>query len=134
VFVLLCIGDDLLRKLRILAFALLAAVFIMLILPYLVGGFEWSIPDLITLYGLAVVGLLVFLTSNPTSQQNKSMRKVSELGDMKTITSIGCYSCEYTEQREFERGDYVGKALDKCPKCKGQRYIKSIYAIEEKRK
>jgi predicted nucleic-acid-binding Zn-ribbon protein len=123
-----------LRKLKILGVVLLVAVFIMLILPYLMGGFEWSISDLITLYGLAAVGVLVFLTSNPTPQQNRSMRKVSELGDLKTITSIACYGCEYTEQREFERGDYVGKALGECPKCNGQRYVKSIYAIEEKKK
>jgi hypothetical protein len=123
-----------LRKLKILGVVLLVAVFIMLILPYLTGGFEWSISDLITLYGLAAVGVLVFLTSNPTPQQNKSMRKASELGDLKTITSIACYGCEYTEQREFERGDYVGKTLGECPKCKGQRYVKSIYAIEEKKK
>lgn len=122
------------RKLKILGVVLLVAVFIMLILPYLTGGFEWSISDLITLYGLAAVGVLVFLTSNPTPQQNRSMRKVSELGDLKTITSIACYGCEYTEQREFERGDYVGKALGECPKCNGQRYVKSIYAIEEKKK
>lgn len=122
------------RKLKIFAFVLLVAVFIILILPYLMGGFEWSISDLITLYGLAAVGVLVFLTSNPKPQQNKSMRKISEPGDLKTITSIACYSCEHTEQREFERGDYVGKALGECPKCKGQQYVKSIYAIEEKRK
>ncbi len=122
------------RKLRILAVALLAIVFIVLTLPYLIDGLEWSIPDLITLYGLAALGFLVLLTSNPTTQQNKSMRKVSELGDTKTITSIACYGCQYIEQREFERGDYVGKALGKCTKCNGQQYVKSIYAIEEKRR
>jgi hypothetical protein len=95
---------------------------------------QWSVPDLITLYGLGAVALLLLVGSGPTQAQGKSVKKGIELGATKTITSIACYSCEFAEEREFEKGDFIGKSLGKCPKCKGQRYIKSIYSIEEKRR
>jgi hypothetical protein len=128
------VGEDILRKTRILAFVLFAVVSVLLILPYLVGISQWETADLITLYGLGAVALILLVGSGPNQQRGKSMNKGTELGEVKTITSIACYSCKFVEEREFEKGDFIGKSLDKCPKCKGQRYIKSIYAIEEKRK
>jgi predicted nucleic-acid-binding Zn-ribbon protein len=62
------------------------------------------------------------------------MNKQAKPGETKTITTIACYNCKFVEEREFEKGDFIGKTLGKCPKCRGQRYIKSIYEVEEKRK
>lgn len=122
------------RKTRILAFALFAVVSVLLILPYVIEMSQWQTADLITLYGLGAVALILLVESGPNQQRGKPTNKGTELGEVKTITSIACYSCKFSEEREFEKGDFVGKSLGDCPKCRGQRYIKSIYAIEEKRR
>ncbi|MHA1410195.1 MAG: hypothetical protein ACTSQY_07825 [Candidatus Odinarchaeia archaeon] len=46
-----------------------------------------------------------------------------------TVTVIKCYSCDYTEIRDFKKGDYIFKELGECPKCSGVKYIKTIYTI-----
>jgi hypothetical protein len=109
-------------------------VAVLLILPYLVLEIQYSISDYITLYGLLAVALLLLFGTGPTQQQGKPVNRETKLGETKTITSIACYNCKFIEEREFEKGDFIGKTLGKCPKCKGQRYIKIIYDIEEKRK
>jgi predicted nucleic-acid-binding Zn-ribbon protein len=123
-----------LKKTRILAFGIFVIVAVLLVLPYLVAAVQYSVSDLITLYGLLAVALVLLAGSGPSQQQGRPVNKGTKLVETKTITSIACYNCKFVEEREFERGDFIGKALGKCPKCKGQRYIKSIYDIEEKRK
>ena len=122
------------KKTRILAFAIFGIVAVILILPYLVATIQYSISDLITLYGLLAVALLLLVGSGPAQQQAGPVNRETKLGETKTITVIACYNCKFVEEREFERGDFIGKAVGKCPKCKGQRYIKTIYDVEEKRK
>ena len=122
------------RKTRIFAFVLFGVVAVLLILPYLPAEIQWSEPDWATLYGLGAVAIVILAVSGPTQQQGKPQNKEGKTGESKTVTSIACYNCKFSEEREFERGDYIGKTLGKCPKCKGQRYIKSIYEIQEKRK
>ena len=122
------------RKTRIFAFVLFGVVAVLLILPYLTAEIQWSEPGWATLYGLATVAIVFLAVSGPTQQQGKPPNKEGKAGESKTVTSIACYNCKFNEEREFERGDYIGKTLGKCPKCKGQRYIKSIYEMQEKRK
>ena len=122
------------RKTRIFAFVLFGLVAVLLILPYLIAEIQWSTPDLTALYGLAAFAIVFLAVSGPTQPQGKPSGKESKPGETKTVTSIACYKCKYGEERDFERGDFIGKSLGKCPKCKGQRYIRSIYEIQEKRK
>ena len=43
------------------------------------------------------------------------------------ITTIQCQKCEFKSVRKFERGDYLFKEMEPCPKCKGKMIITSIY-------
>jgi len=43
------------------------------------------------------------------------------------ITTIECKKCAIKTTREFQRGDYVYKELDKCTKCDDKQLITSIY-------
>ena len=43
------------------------------------------------------------------------------------LTVIECPTCNIKTIREFQRGDYVNKRLEKCPKCEGDKVITSIY-------
>jgi hypothetical protein len=51
------------------------------------------------------------------------------------ITTIECRKCGIKTTREFQRGDYVYKELDKCTKCEDKQLITAIYReVKEKEK
>jgi len=54
----------------------------------------------------------------------------------KVVTVLKCSTCDYSEERPFQIGDYVMKIVDdkKCPKDNGQLRIIGIYALPEQRK
>ncbi len=43
------------------------------------------------------------------------------------LTTIECRKCGIKTTREFQRGDYVYKELDKCQKCEDNQVITAIY-------
>ncbi len=49
-----------------------------------------------------------------------------------TVTEIRCNSCDFKEIRDFQKGDYVLKAVDAtCPKCQGSMTIEGVYIVRE---
>ena len=51
------------------------------------------------------------------------------------ITTIECKKCGIKTTREFQRGDYVYKELEKCEKCEDKKIITAIYReVKEKTK
>ena len=51
------------------------------------------------------------------------------------LTIIECRKCGIKSTREFQRGDFVYKELEKCPKCEDKQVITAIYReIKEKEK
>ncbi|MHA1754491.1 MAG: hypothetical protein ACTSYR_03125, partial [Candidatus Odinarchaeia archaeon] len=82
---------------------------------------------------LIFIGFLLF--SFTTSLLNVGVRPIQPLiKPINTVTVIKCYKCEYTEIRDFKRGDYIFKDLGECKDCGGQLYIKTIYTIEPEKK
>jgi len=69
----------------------------------------------------------------PAQEKTKSKKKVSDIGEIKTVTSIACHNCDFSEEGEFKAGDYINKQVGKCRRCGQELYVKSIYAVEEKR-
>lgn len=45
----------------------------------------------------------------------------------KVFTIVECPSCDFTNTREFQTGDYILKEADPCPKCEESSFISSIY-------
>ncbi len=43
------------------------------------------------------------------------------------LTAIECRQCNQKITREFKRGDYVFKDMEKCPKCESTGMIVAIY-------
>lgn len=43
------------------------------------------------------------------------------------VTVIECPTCNIKTVREFQKGDYINKRLEKCPRCEGDKIITSIY-------
>lgn len=53
----------------------------------------------------------------------------------KVITTIVCEKCGLKNIRDFQRGDYIFKDTEPCPKCNEKMMIHSIYReVEEKEK
>jgi exoribonuclease II len=51
------------------------------------------------------------------------------------MTTIECRKCNIKSVREFQRGDFVYKELEKCPKCDDKQMITAIYKeVKDKEK
>ena len=49
-----------------------------------------------------------------------------------TVTEIRCNSCDFKEIRDFQKGDYILKAVEAtCPKCQSAMTIEGIYIVRE---
>jgi len=50
-------------------------------------------------------------------------------------TTILCQKCGFKNIRDFERGDFIFKGTEECPKCKEKTKITSIFReVKEKKK
>ena len=80
--------------------------------------------------GILSMGLAIYVLF----QSRKRMAKM-KIEEPKMMTTIECRKCDTKEVREFERGDFVYKELDKCDKCEDNKIITSIYKeVKEKEK
>jgi len=84
------------------------------------------------LYTLLLLMLLLFLVTSLIRVFIERKRLKRE--QFKTVTLIKCSKCGYTEEREFQTGDYILKPEKECPKCKAQTRIFKIYDVKVPRK
>ncbi|MEM0361961.1 MAG: hypothetical protein QXH57_01220 [Sulfolobales archaeon] len=82
--------------------------------------------DIFTLIMLVMtILLLIYTVSVMLMQRNKSKTASTP----KVITKVKCVHNDYSLEREFSKGDYVGLEVGKCPKCGGVLTIDAIYAV-----
>jgi len=80
-------------------------------------------PDLLTItLSLSAIALSSYVVF-------QMRRKPLKLGfEMpKVYTTVQCSKCDFKNVREFQKGDYILKAIAPCPKCSSQTLISSIY-------
>jgi hypothetical protein len=123
-----------LRRSRALALSIVLIVSVLLLLPYFIEGFVLTTLELSVLFAVGMFALVVLLLTNPAQRSTSGKTKGGESEEVKTLTSLACHHCEFTDQREFQKGDFVGKSLGKCPKCKDDElYVRAIYTADEKK-
>jgi Zn finger protein HypA/HybF involved in hydrogenase expression len=85
---------------------------------------------------LLVIGLVALSMSMFTVSQSRRQAAEMKIEVPKVMTTIECKKCGTKTVREFQRGDYVYKDLDACPKCPDtKQVITAIYKdIKEKEK
>ena len=49
-----------------------------------------------------------------------------------TLTILICKLCGITKVRNYQKGDFVFKKLDKCDKCNNSMEVKQIYSVRLK--
>ena len=85
---------------------------------------------------LAIIGLVAMTMSMFTLSQSRRQAAEMKIEIPKVMTTIECKKCGTKTMREFQRGDYVYKDLDACPKCPDtKQVITAVYKeIKEKEK
>ena len=82
---------------------------------------------LVGFIGLALSAYMLLQT------QRKPSRVAFEMPQV--ITTILCQKCGFKNIRDFQRGDYIFKEAEPCPKCNEKMMIASIYReVKEKGK
>jgi Zn finger protein HypA/HybF involved in hydrogenase expression len=85
---------------------------------------------------LAAIGLVAMTMSMFTLRQSRKQAAEMKIEVPKVMTTIECKKCNTKTVREFQRGDYVYKDLEACPKCPDtKQIITAIYKeVKEKEK
>jgi hypothetical protein len=104
--------------------SLFAAVYALSIGEDLIAGF------------LVIVGFFALALSGTLLYQTRKRATTMKIEAPKVMTYIECKKCGTKTSRDFQRGDYVFKTLDACPKCPEEKQmITGIYKeIKEKEK
>jgi hypothetical protein len=95
---------------------------------YLIG--QQGVSTYLLVLGLVSMGLAIYVLLT-------SRRRVTTMKTVtpQTMTTIECRKCGFKNVREFQRGDYVYKELEKCNKCDDKQIITAIYReVKEKEK
>lgn len=75
--------------------------------------------------GFALSAYMLFQT------RRKTMRL--DIKEQPVVTTIACKKCGFKNIRDFQRGDYIFKEAEPCPKCNEKMSVASIYReVEEK--
>lgn len=115
-----------------LLFIILSIVFSILAIALLGFGLLKFQEDSETylLSDFLVSGILCLLLSLFFAYQHKRRLQFRFIPRYLSVTLIKCsnYNCNFKEEREFKRGDYIFKEVGTCPKCNNTLLIESIYA------
>ena len=119
-------ASSLLMAIVLIILAVSVAAFYYGIAAYVEGG-DGSLLLLIGFSGMALSTYMLLQT------RRKMPRIVFK--PYQIATTILCQKCGFKNIREFQRGDYIFKEAEECPKCKEKMMIASIYReAEEKEK
>lgn len=125
------ISNRIANYLQLIVFAVLALSMVALIFGIQAYFME---NETVALYLIAIGALSMGLAVYVWFQSRKKTAKM-KIEEPKVMTTIECKKCATKEVREFERGDFVFKELDKCDKCEENKIITAIYKeVKEKEK
>lgn len=82
--------------------------------------------DIFTLLMIVMTVLLLIYTIAMMFMQRGKGNVVT---GPKVITKVGCLQNDYSIEREFSKGDYVGLEVGRCPKCGNTLFVEAIYAV-----
>ena len=122
---------------KISAFVL-AAIYITLALSVVaivvaIGAFYEGSTE-VTIYLLAIGFIAMALSGYYLFQSRRHVANL-KIENPPILTAIECSKCNEKITREFKRGDFVFKEMEKCPKCESTGMITAIYReVKEKEK
>lgn len=109
----------------------LAAIYVTLVLSIVaiavaIGAFYETGSIEVTAYLLAIGIIAMALAGYYLLQTRRHIANL-KIETPPIRTTIECLKCGIKSTRDFQRGDYVYKELDKCDKCDDTKVITAIY-------
>ena len=108
----------------------LAAIYITIVLSAaaIIGGITAFYEGFyeVTIYLLAIGFIAMALSGYYLFQSRKHVANL-KIETPQILTTVECIKCGIKSNREFKRGDYVYKELEKCDKCDDMQVITAIY-------
>jgi hypothetical protein len=112
----------------LLVLALSIVALLLAVQAYLVGN------EVVAGY-LLLIGFIAMAAAAYVLYQSRRHVASMKIEIPKVMSTIECRKCGFKNVREFQRGDYVFKELDKCQKCDDKMTITAIYKeVKEKEK
>jgi len=75
----------------------------------------------------AMIGVTTLALSTYMLFQSRRKMQKFTLKMQRVATTILCQKCGFKTIRDFQRGDYIFKEAEECPKCNEKMLIASIY-------
>jgi hypothetical protein len=100
------------------------------------AAYAYALGSEIAASFLLIIGFFAMGLSAAVLYQSRRRAVVMKIEVPKVMTTIECKKCSLKNIREYQRGDYVFKELDACPKCPDtKQLITAIYKeVKEKEK
>jgi hypothetical protein len=108
----------------IIAFVCLAIVVWGLSGAKSIGDITLDTESIVAFLAIGFLGV-IFATYMLLQTRRRVMQMSIEIPPVMTI--ITCQKCDFKNQRQFERGDYIFKDAGPCPKCNNKLLISAIY-------
>ena len=123
---------------------ILAAIYITVLLSVVaiaVGAYTVSVgtennqTDIQAGLVLIAIGIIAMALAGYIMFQSRKRTASLKIDAPPILTTIECRKCGIKKVREFQRGDFVYKELEKCEKCDDKEIITAIYReVKEKEK
>lgn len=90
--------------------------------------------DFTTGINFAMIGATTLALSTYMLFQTRRKMQKFTIKMQRVATTILCQKCDFKTIRDFQRGDYIFKEAEECPKCNEKMLISSIYREAEEKK
>ncbi|MDR2720641.1 MAG: hypothetical protein LBC03_07565 [Nitrososphaerota archaeon] len=85
--------------------------------------YAYTLDNVLEAGFLIIIGAFGLTLSCVILYQNRKRTTAMKVEAPKVMTYIECKNCGTKTTREFQRGDFVFKELDTCPKCPEQKQM-----------
>jgi len=116
----------------------ISSLFLVVILVTLVMAIvslyqAFRVEDLNTRINFAMIGATTLAFSAYLLFQSRRRMRRFTIKIQRVATTILCQKCGFKTIRDFQRGDYIFKETEECPKCNEKMLIASIYREAKKK-
>ncbi len=114
------------RKISSISLAMILIIVVLSTVALFVGitAYETQNPSALSYMLIGFIGLAI---SAYMLLQARRKPLLASFEMPRVITTILCQKCGFKNIRDFQRGDYIFKESEACPKCSEKMMVTSIY-------